>query len=225
MPPWDPHCRGTWRAYIGASLGPKPEETAIAVAPIGPGDRRRGVGFTILAIGFQALWLGLPAVFLSAALVLSLVLWLTTPWRIVPGLRLAAGLGVLVLLAHVAEEYLTGFAVALPALFGRAGWGAAQYLVFNGVWVLIFGAAAATVRAGRSLPVLVLLFLAVAGGVGNGLVHLLLVLQRGSYFPGAWTAPFCLAVGLWQLRTLYGRRADAVAHRREPMGGDLWEKS
>jgi hypothetical protein len=120
-------------------------------------------------------------------------------------LRLAAGLGVLVFLAHVVEEYLTGFQAGLPALFGRDAWSTAQYLVFNGVWALVFGAAALTVRPGRSLPVLVILFLAVAGGVGNGVVHLLLVLQRGSYFPGAWTAPFCLAVGLWQLRVLYDR--------------------
>ncbi len=198
------------------------EETAIPIVRIGPGGRRLGVGFSILAIAIQALSLGLPAILLSAALVLSLVLWLTTPWRLGPGSRLAASLGVLVLLAHVAEEYLTGVQVALPALFGREAWGSAQYLGFNGVWVILFGAAIATARPGRSLPVLVILFLAVAGGVVNGVFHLLLVLRRESYFPGAWTAPCSVAVGLWQLRLLYGRRTDA--QRPEPIEGGTWEE-
>ena len=109
-----------------------------------------------------------------------------------------------VFLAHVAEELLGGLHRALPDLFDRPAWSELRYLVFNGVWALVFLAAAITLRPGRPLPALIVLFFAFAGGVGNGILHLLLVLQQGAYFPGAWTAPLCLAVGVWLLRLLYG---------------------
>lgn len=162
-----------------------------------------GAGFVVAAILFQTLWLGLPALFLSVALVVSYALWISTDWQITPRLRGAFILGILIFLAHVTEEFITGFQQALPGLFNRAPWTSTQYLVFNGVWALIFFASAITLRPGRQLPVFIILFFAVAGGVGNGVVHLLLVLQRGDYFPGAWTAVFCLAIGIRLLTLLY----------------------
>lgn len=162
-----------------------------------------GAGFTVAAILFQAFWLGLPAVFLSVALVVSYGLWISTAWQVIPKLRIAFILGVLVFLGHAVEELLTGFRLALPTLFGRAPWSESQLVVFNGAWALVFGAAALTLRPGRPLSAFIVVFFAVAAGVGNGVLHLLLVLQRGAYFPGAWTAPFCLAVGIWLLRLLY----------------------
>ena len=166
----------------------------------------------IAAMVFQALWLGLPAVFLSVALLLSYGLWITTAWRVIPRLRFACILGIFIFLGHAAEEFLTGLQTALPAMFGRAAWSDTRYVVFNGAWALIFFAAALTIRAGRPLPVFIILFFAVAGGVGNGILHLLLVLWRGAYFPGAWTVPLCLAVGIWLLRLLYAS---------EPIGNRL----
>ena len=52
------------------------------------------------------------------------------------------------------------------------------------------------------------LFFAVAGGLLNGVGHLLLALQRGAYFPGAWTAPLALCVGIWLLWLLYARQPE-----------------
>ena len=98
---------------------------------------------------------------------------------------------------------MTGLQQALPALFQRAPWSDGQYLAFNGVWALVFCIAALAVRPTRPLPVLIVLFFAVAGGVGNGVLHLLLVLRQAAYFPGAWTAPLCFVVGVWLLRLLY----------------------
>src|SRR6266576_267638 len=46
------------------------------------------------------------------------------------------------------------------------------------------------------LAYLVVLFLALAGGVGNGAGHLLLSVTQRGYFPGAATAPLCLLVGI-----------------------------
>jgi Protein of unknown function with HXXEE motif len=175
----------------------------MSIAQVSTRDRWLGAGFLIAAILFQALWLGLPAVFLSVALVVSYALWISTSWRVAPRLRAAFVLGILVFVGHAVEEFTTGFQLGLPALFGRAAWSDLQYVVFNAVWALVFIAAALTLRAGRSFPVFIVIFFAVAGGVGNGVLHLLLVLQRGGYFPGAWTALLCLAVGIWLLRLLY----------------------
>lgn len=162
-----------------------------------------GAGIVLAAILYQAFWLGLPAVFLSVALLVSYGLWICTTWHVIPKLRMAFTLAIVVFLGHAVEEFLTGFHHALPALFGRAPWSDRQFLVFNSSWALIFCMAAVAVRPMRRLPVLIILFFTVAGGVGNGVLHLLLVFQRGAYFPGAWTAPFCLGVGIWLLRLLY----------------------
>jgi len=140
---------------------------------------------------------------ISIARLLSYGLWVATAWQVTPRLRLAFIVAILVFVGHVFEEYLTHLHLALPALFGRAPWSDPQFLVFNGVWALVFCAAAVTLSPARSIPVFIILFFAVAGGVGNGVLHCLLVLQRGAYFPGAWTAPLGLAVGFWLLRLLY----------------------
>lgn len=175
----------------------------MSAQPISIQTRWLGAALAAAAIVFQALWLGLPAVFLSVAMLASYGLWIARGWTCVPRLRPVFGLAVATFLLHASEEFITGLQSSLPGLFGRPGWSDLQYLVFNLVWVLVFAAAAAQLKPGRDLPVLVALFFAVAGGVGNGTLHLALVLSQGHYFPGAWTAPLCLAVGVWMLRLLY----------------------
>ncbi len=167
--------------------------------------RTRGLGAGVVLAGvlFQALWLGLPAILVGIGLVISYGLWVGSSWHFKPQLRVVFSIAVLVFLGHATEEFLMGLHQALPELFGRTRWSDGQFLVFNGTWAVVFGAAAMTVSAERPLPVLIILFFAVVGGVANGVVHLLLVLQRGAYFPGAWTAPLCLVVGIWLLRLLY----------------------
>ena len=166
---------------------------------------------------FQALWLGLPAVLLSVMLVLCFGLWNAGGWRVRPSLRGTFGLGVVVFLAHVAEEYAMDLHTSGPALVDRPAWSGFRFLAFNGTWAVVFCMAAAAARPGRSLPVLVVLFFAVAGGVGNGVVHLLLAVQAGRYFPGAWTAPLCFVVGVALLRSLY---AGATPQGRGRLGGE-----
>ncbi len=157
---------------------------------------------------FQTVWLGLPAVALSLALLISLGMWLGGGWRIHPGLSRVFGLALVIFLCHVAEEYLTGFQAALPALFGQARWSDGRYLAFNAVWALAFLIALIGLRYGRPLAVFVVCFFAVGGGVGNGIAHLLLALARGGYFPGTWTALACLGVGVWLLWLLYAPNSE-----------------
>jgi hypothetical protein len=56
----------------------------------------------------------------------------------------------------------------------------------------------------RVLAYLVVLFLALAGGVANGPGHLLLSATQGRYFLGAATAPLCLLMGIRLLARLFG---------------------
>ena len=76
-------------------------------------------------------------------------------------------------------------------------------MVFNAAWFTAFMLAAWGLRRHHPLAVLIVLFFALAGGVGNGIVHLSLVVSQGGYFPGAWTAPLCLVVGALLLRQLF----------------------
>lgn len=168
-----------------------------------PRARWSGAAFVAAGVAFQALWLGLPAALLSLMLVVSYFVWLSTPWRVGANARAAFLAAVVVFLAHFAEEYRTGFAVRLPELIGRPPWTPAEFLTFNGVWAVVFASSALALRPGRDLPVLVALFFALAGGLGNGVFHLVLAIQSGGYFPGAWTAPLCFGVGVWMLRALY----------------------
>lgn len=175
----------------------------MSLVPFSVRTRGLGVSLVLAGIVFQVLWLGLPAILVSAGLLISYALWVGSPWRYRPRLKGAFRVAVLVFLGHVVEEFLTGLHHAVPALFGRAPWSEERFLLFNGMWLLVFVVAAFTAAPTRALPVLIILFVAVAAGVANGLAHLLLVLQSGGYFPGAWTAPLCLLMGVWLLRLLY----------------------
>ena len=92
----------------------------------------------------------------------------------------------------------------MPAFFGET-WTDVQFLVFNAVWLTTFLLAAWGLRRRAPLGALVVLFVAVGGGVANGVAHLVLVMTQGRYFPGAWTAPLCLIVGIVLLRQLLTR--------------------
>ncbi len=158
-----------------------------------------GIGFVVAGIAWQGWWLGRAASLLSVALVASYLVWLQGSWAVTPRLRLAACIAILVFALHALEESLTGLPRALPALFGRPSWDIDRFVTFNAAWGMVFVVATITAKPGRRLPLLALLFLAVAGGIGNGIAHLLMVAVRGNYFPGAWTALPSLLAGLWLL--------------------------
>jgi hypothetical protein len=42
---------------------------------------------------------------------------------------------------------------------------------------------------------MIALFLAVGGGIGNGLGHIVLAIRAGGYFPGTYTAPLVFLAG------------------------------
>src|SRR5581483_1364348 len=124
------------------------------------------------------------AALLSVALVIAYIVWIADAWSDT-GRALqttyAAALGVFIV--HACEEFFAGFQRQLPALVG-ARWSDAQFVLFNAAWLAMFVLAGWGLRRGRPVAVLIALFLAIGGGVANGLGHLVLVAVRGGYFPG-----------------------------------------
>jgi hypothetical protein len=176
-----------------------------------PPSRDRTLGGLIVIAGvlFQSLWLGRAAALLSVALVIAYAVWLGATWNLASrSLQATYGIALVIFLVHACEEFLTGFHRQLPALVGDR-WSATQFVVFNAAWFTTFILAALGLRRRDPLAVLIVLFFALGGGVGNGVAHLLLVAAQGGYFPGAWTAPLCLIIGGALLRQLFTNPAIA----------------
>src|SRR5215207_8333684 len=140
--------------------------------------------------------MGRAVVGLAVVLVASFALWVAragwSPARDVVPVSVAA---IVVQCAHLVEEYRTGFHLRFPPLFGADPWSARRFLAFNFVWLALFALGALGLRRGNRLAYLLVLFLALGGGVANGLAHLGLSVRAGGYFPGAYTGALSLAVG------------------------------
>ena len=166
-------------------------------------DRALGGSFVVMGVLFQGLWLGRAAAPLSVAFIIAYALWIGGAWSIAGrSLQATYGVALAIFLVHACEEFLTGFQRRFPALVGDH-WTDTQFLVFNTAWFVTFVLAGWGLRRRRPLAVLIVLFLALGGGIGNGVAHLLLVVMQGSYFPGAWTAPLCPIAGAALLRQLF----------------------
>lgn len=133
---------------------------------------------------------------LAAAMVGSYVIWATrSEWPPAERVLGLYSVAVLVQCAHLIEEYKTGFFTAFPPVFGAEPWSAQRFLTFNLVWLVLFVMAGFGLARGNRISYLVATFLAVGGGIGNGLGHLALSARQGGYFPGAYTGALALVVG------------------------------
>jgi Protein of unknown function with HXXEE motif len=97
---------------------------------------------------------------------------------------------------HLAEEMWSGFYGAFPPVVGGSPWSARQFVIFNVIWLAVFLAAILGVLHHWRPAYVATLFLAIGGGIANGLGHIVLALQAHAYFPGLYTAPFALLVGI-----------------------------
>ena len=160
-------------------------------------SERLVIGVSVVAAAaFTLAMMGRATSLLVVAMGVSYGLWLSReawppPARIIP-VYVAA---VLVQCAHLAEEYRTGFHRAFPPVFGAEPWSGSRFLVFNLAWLAVFAVAGIGLARGRRPAYLVALFLALGGGLGNGLGHLALSARAGRYFPGAYTGVMALVVG------------------------------
>ncbi|MDP9178518.1 MAG: HXXEE domain-containing protein [Gemmatimonadota bacterium] len=155
------------------------------------------VGFLVVAACALTLAMMGPATgLLVVAMLLSYALWVRrTEWPPVESVLGVYALAVLVLCAHMVEEYLAGFYRVFPRVFGADPWSERRFLIFQFVWLTIFVIAGIGLARGRRAAYLVALFLAIGGGIGNGLGHLALSARESGYFPGAYTGLLALIAG------------------------------
>ena len=159
----------------------------------------------LLVVATQVLWMGRASTPLSVGLFIAYLFWVAGRWKNDPATVLPTYLvAIAVQCLHFAEEFVTGFQRQFPKLIGYE-WSDARFVTFNMAWIAVFVLAGLGVYRRVQPAYLVVLFLALAGGVGNGAGHLLLSATQGRYFPGTATAPFCLLVGLALLIRLFGK--------------------
>jgi hypothetical protein len=96
---------------------------------------------------------------------------------------------------HLIEEYRTGFHRDFPPVFGQPPWSSERFLLFNLAWLIVFGLAGIGLVRGWRLAVVAALFLALGGGILNGMAHAALAVRAGGYFPGLYTAPLVFGIG------------------------------
>jgi len=174
-------------------------------------DRIVGAVFVLVVVIVQARWMGRATTLLSLGLVIAYLLWIAGRWKNDPRTVLPIPLlAIAVQCLHFTEEYFTGFQRQFPRLIGQE-WSDARFVAFNMTWLAVFVLAALGVYRRVPLAYLIVLFLALAGGVGNGAGHLILSATRGGYFPGLVTAPLCLLAGIGLLARLFPRNTNSVA--------------
>jgi uncharacterized protein with HXXEE motif len=168
-------------------------------------DRIAGAVLVLIVLAAQTRWMGPAIIFLSGGFVASYGVWIANRWKndaaaILPLYLLAIAVQCL----HFTEEYVTGFQHQFPKLFGD-DWSDARFVTFNMLWLAAFVLAGLGVYRRVQLAYLIVIFLSLIGGVGNGVSHLVLGAMYGRYFPGVITAPFCLLMGILVLARLFGR--------------------
>jgi Protein of unknown function with HXXEE motif len=173
-------------------------------------DRIAGAVFVLIVLAAQTRWMGRAIVLLSGGLVVAYVVWVAARWSndaaaVLPAYLLAIAVQCL----HFTEEYVTGFQHQFPRLFGD-DWSDARFVTFNMLWLAAFVLAGLGVYRRVQLAYLVVLFLALIGGVGNGVSHLVLSAAYRRYFPGLVTAPFCLIVGIALLVRLFAKNRQGI---------------
>ncbi|HUE21190.1 MAG TPA: HXXEE domain-containing protein [Bryobacteraceae bacterium] len=170
---------------------------------VSPRDRIAGAALVLIVLAAQTRWMGPPIIFLSGGLILAYGVWVAARWNnnaaaVLPIYLLAIAVQCL----HFTEEYVTGFQHRFPSLFGD-DWSDARFVTFNMLWLAAFVLAGLGVYKRVQLAYLIVLFLGLIGGVGNGVSHLVLSVTQGRYFPGLITAPFCLRAGIMLLARLF----------------------
>jgi hypothetical protein len=177
--------------------------TAIALA--------MGSTFALLSSGLSLIVTFVPGVAVS---------WLTFVWLYLRRARLPSAaeflplflVALAVQFVHFAEEFLTGFRVDFPLLYGGAPYSDGLFVTFNMVSYAVFVLACILVyTAGLRFLLIPVLFYAVYGATGNAISHTWWSLYLHGYFPGFVTAQLYWVFGPLLLYKLVGGRRDALA--------------
>jgi len=183
-----------------------PSEAASAQAA--PARRAESIATAAAVVAVDVAMLvimGRAVALLAVALAVAYVVWLAQavvePRRVLFAYLLA----VLVQALHFIEEYRASFYREFPPLVGAAPWSRPTFLLFNLAWLFVFVLAAQGLARRWRPAAVVALFLALGGGVLNGLGHFALAARASAYFPGLYTAPLSLAAGSYLLLRILRR--------------------
>jgi hypothetical protein len=170
--------------------------------PLLPHERIIGAAFVAMAIFISYKVMGPASIILNLGLIVSYLIWATAIWlNDPPAIFSLYLLGIAIQGLHFYEEYLTGFQRKFPAFFGYE-WSDRRFVVFNLVWLSLFVLSAFGLLLKFRLAYLPAFFFALVGEIGNGIAHLALSVAQRRYFPGLFTAPVVLVVGLVLLSRL-----------------------
>lgn len=154
--------------------------------------------------------MGTAASMLVIALAISYALWIRrASWPSGNSVVALYTVAVLIQCAHLAEEYRGGFHRLFPPVFGVDPWSGRRFLLFNLAWLAVFIIAGIGLVRGNRLAYLAALFLALGGGIGNGLGHLALAARESGYFPGVYTGTLALIAGSALMLRLMQTRGEA----------------
>ena len=103
---------------------------------------------------------------------------------------------ILVQSVHFTEELVTGFHERVPAIFGQQAMPLSFFIIFNVAWIGIWIVSVPGIRSAHGAAFFAAWFLAIAG-MANGILHPLLALVDGRYFPGLFSSPFICAASIW----------------------------
>lgn len=151
---------------------------------------------------------------------LALLCWSLTSWRrahdserVLPLYLAALGWQFI----HFAEEYLTGFNEAFPALIdGSPAYPLDTFVTFNMVAYCAFSLAAVALLLGRAVPMLAGWFFVAYGVVGNAIAHVVFAVVDGGYFPGLYTALGFFILGPPLVRRLFETNRPATLRSARP---------
>ena len=183
-----------------------PSETAsVPSAPVRNRESIATAAVVVVVDVAMLVTMGRAVALLAVALVLAYVVWLAQsvlePRRVLSAYLLALAAQGL----HFIEEYRAGFYREFPPLVGAAPWSRSTFLLFNLAWLFVFVLAAQGLARRWRPAGVVALFLALGGGVLNGLGHFALAARASAYFPGLYTAPLSLAAGSYLLLRILRR--------------------
>ncbi len=164
-------------------------------------ERAVALACTVVAVIATLEFMGRATFFLNIGLVLSLLFWFSTQSTAADtfaGVLRPYLAAIVIQCCHFLEECVAGIYEQVPDLFGYA-LSPTRFFTFNVVWIVVFILAAVGVRARIRLALLPFWFLAIVGGIGNGVLHSAIALWRGAYFPGLVTALVAFPVGVMLL--------------------------
>ena len=146
-----------------------------------------------LAIGllyWTSLWVPVVLVFIPGVLI-SCVFYFRTAYKKTPEPKILLPLYLLALgiqFLHFAEEYITGFNVKIATLFGQSPYPIDKWLLFNMIAYFVFILGGIILYKRIKELMIIPLFFILMGVVFNGVIHVVVSIYLGGYFPGLYTA-------------------------------------